>query len=125
MRRRRRTPIPRWWPRSSPTAGDEELRPVAVAGYRRNIENHILPALGRVPLRRLRLHHLEQLYGGLLHPRDERAGLAPKSVYEIHLVIPSEAEELVAARPGIFEQLVALTPENTEKAGEKHRKKTA
>jgi hypothetical protein len=31
-------------------------------GYRRNVERHILPSLGRVALRRLRPHHLEVLY---------------------------------------------------------------
>src|SRR5438105_1627884 len=31
------------------------------AGYHRNIERHIVPALGRIALRRLRPHHLEAL----------------------------------------------------------------
>lgn len=43
------------------------------AGYRHNVEGHIVPALGRIGLRRLRAHHLEALYDGLLHPRDGRA----------------------------------------------------
>ncbi len=50
------------------------------AGYRRNVERHIVPALGRVGLRRLRPHHLETLYNSLLHPDDGLAGLAPKTV---------------------------------------------
>jgi hypothetical protein len=52
-------------------------------GYRRNVEGHVVPALGRIGLRRLRPHHLEAFYDGLLHPRDGRAALAPKTVYEI------------------------------------------
>jgi integrase len=38
------------------------------SGYRRYIEGRIVPALGRIGLRRLRPHHLEALYDGLLHP---------------------------------------------------------
>ena len=56
-------------------------------GYRRNIERHIVPTLGRIGLRRLRPHHLEALYDRLLHPKDEAAALVPKTVYEVHLVI--------------------------------------
>ncbi len=75
-------------------------------GYRRNIENHILPALGRIGLRRLRPHHLEALYERLLHPRDDRVALAPKTVYEIHLVIRGALED--AARRGLVTRNVAL-----------------
>ena len=56
-------------------------------GYRRYIDRHIVPALGRIGLQRLRPHHLEALYDGLLYPGDGRAALAPKTVYEIHLII--------------------------------------
>ena len=56
------------------------------AGYRRNVERHILPTLGRVQLRRVRPHHLEALYASLLH-QGGGGGLAPKTVYEIHVVI--------------------------------------
>jgi hypothetical protein len=31
-------------------------------GYRRKTERHILPTLGKVPIRRLKPHHLEALY---------------------------------------------------------------
>ncbi len=37
-------------------------------GYRRKIDRHILPTLGKVAIRRLRPHHLEALYGQKLHP---------------------------------------------------------
>ena len=48
-------------------------------GYRRCIDRHIVPALGRIGLRRLRPHHLEALYDGCctratgaLHSRPRR-----------------------------------------------------
>ena len=37
-------------------------------GYRRNIERHVLPALGSTALRRLRPEHLENVYERLLRP---------------------------------------------------------
>lgn len=75
-------------------------------GYRRNVENHIVPALGRIGLRRLRPHHLEALYDRLLHPSDGSAALAPKTVYEIHLVIRGALAD--AARRGLVTRNVAL-----------------
>ena len=75
------------------------------AGYRRNVERHILPTLGRIPLRRLRPHQLEALYASLLH-RDDGAGLAPKTVYEIHLVIRGALTD--AVRRGLVNRNAAL-----------------
>ena len=65
------------------------------AGYRRNVERHIVPALGRIALRRLRPHHLEAFYGILLRPGEVSPELAPKTVYEIHLVIRSALTDAV------------------------------
>lgn len=75
-------------------------------GYRRNVENHVVPALGRIGLRRLRPHHLDGFYEQLLHPRDSRTALAPKTVYEIHLVIRGALED--AVRRGLLSRNVAL-----------------
>ena len=75
-------------------------------GYRRYIDRHIGPALGRIGLRRLRPHHIEALYEGLLHPRDGRAPLAPKTVYEIHLIIRGALGD--AVRRGLISRNVAL-----------------
>lgn len=55
-------------------------------GYERNVRRHILPVLGRTSIRRLRHQQIESLYETLLHP-DTGTGLAPKTVYEIHLII--------------------------------------
>jgi integrase len=75
-------------------------------GYRRNVELHILPTLGRIGLRRLRPHHLEALYDRLLHPKDDVAALAPKTVYEVHLVIRGALND--AVRRGLVARNVAL-----------------
>lgn len=55
-------------------------------GYERNVQRHILPILGRTSIRQLRYQQIEALYESLLHPETGR-GLAPKTVYEIHLII--------------------------------------
>ena len=47
-----------------------KLRPSTYAGYRRNVKLHIVPTLGRVPIRRLRDKQLESLYKRLAHPTD-------------------------------------------------------
>ena len=75
-------------------------------GYRRKVERHVLPALGSIALRRLRPDHLEALYERLLHPTDGSAGLAPKTVYEVHLVIRGALAD--AARRGLVSRNVAL-----------------
>lgn len=72
----------RWLP-----AKKTELRASTYAGYRRNVERHILPVLGKVAIRRLRDSHLEALYDRLRNPIDGRRALAPKTVLEIHLII--------------------------------------
>jgi integrase len=74
--------------------------------YRRNVELHVAPALGRIPLRRLRVQQIEAFYDELLHPRDGREGMAPKTVYGIHLVIRGALGE--AVRRGILTRNVAL-----------------
>ena len=49
---------------------------------------HHTPAIGDIPLRRLRVDHLEQLYqqlavtGGRHHD-----GLAPKTILEVHMIV--------------------------------------
>ena len=56
-------------------------------GYRRKLDRHIVPSVGRTPVRRLRPEHLEALYDRMLHPTDGRRALAPKTVLEVHLII--------------------------------------
>jgi integrase len=74
-------------------------------GYERNVQRHIIPALGRTGIRRLRYQQIEALYDSLLHPTDGR-GLAPKTVYEIHLIICGALGD--ALRRGLVTRNVAL-----------------
>ncbi|MGH8946235.1 MAG: tyrosine-type recombinase/integrase [Acidimicrobiia bacterium] len=75
-------------------------------GYRRKVELHVMPSLGKIPLRRLRPHHLERLYDEKLHPQNGGRPLAPKTVLEIHLIIRGALND--AVRRGIVTRNVAL-----------------
>jgi hypothetical protein len=48
-------------------------------GYRRKIDHHILPVIGRVPIRRLRAAHLEALDDRVLDTTGGRRPLAPRA----------------------------------------------
>jgi hypothetical protein len=65
------------------------LRPSTWDGHRRLIELHVLPHLGRVPLRHLRAEHLDRLHATLLERGrcDGSGGLDIKTVHEVHIVI--------------------------------------
>jgi len=48
-------------------------------GYRRKIERHVLPTLGAVPIRKLKVTHLEALYDSKLRPTEaDTKALAPR-----------------------------------------------
>ena len=74
-------------------------------GYERNVQRHIVPTLGGIGLRRLRYQQIEALYDALLNPAEGR-GLAPKTVYEIHLIIRGALAD--ALRRGLVTRNVAL-----------------
>ena len=74
-------------------------------GYERNVKNHILPVLGKIGIRRLGYKQIEALYDNLLHPTTG-TGLAPKTVYEIHLIIRGALTD--AHRRGLVSRNVAL-----------------
>jgi integrase len=74
-------------------------------GYERNVILHVLPALGRIPIRRLRYEQIEAVYDALLHPTEGR-GLAPKSVYAVHLIIRGSLDD--AVRRGLVSRNVAV-----------------
>jgi len=69
------------------------------------VQRHILPILGRTSIRRVRYQQIESLYEALLHPTTGR-GLAPKTVYEIHLIIRGALTD--AHRRGLVTRNVAL-----------------
>lgn len=83
------------------------LQPSTWDAYRRNIELHVVPHLGRMPLRRLRAEHLETLYTRLLVEGrvDGDGGLAAKTVLEIHGILRKALGD--ATRRGLVVRNVA------------------
>jgi integrase len=73
-------------------------------GYERNVSLHVLPKLGRVPIRRLRYQQIEAVYDSLFHPIHGR-GLSAKSVYAVHLIIRGSLDD--ALRRGLVPRNVA------------------
>ena len=81
-----------------------QLATSTFCGYQRNVQLHVLPTLGRVPIRRLRYQQIEAVYDSLLHPAEGR-GLAAKSVYAVHLIIRGSLDD--AVRRGLVSRNVA------------------
>ena len=65
----------------------QQTRPTTANRYAWMINNNIIPALGHLPLRSIRTHHLAST-GGRHH-----TGLAPKTVHEVHAIIRSALTE--------------------------------
>ena len=94
---------------TDPATGRERRRWYP-AGHSRADAEAIVALLGSMPLRSVRSEHLDRLYGDLLATGGVRqAGLAPKTVYEVHVVIRSaftqaERQHLVAVNPALAAQ---------------------
>ena len=82
----------RWLPSKRMT-----LRPSTWDSYRRVIDLHLIPRIGRIPLRHLRPDHLERLYADLLDAgrADGTGGLHNKTVAEIHMILRRALDDAV------------------------------
>jgi integrase len=94
---------------------ESRVRPSTFSAYRRNIELHVVPALGKRPLDQLSPEDVDLFYAGLLkNGRKKRPGekgpakgLAPKSVHNIHVMLNKALSD--AARKGtVVRNVVAL-----------------
>lgn len=65
-----------------------QVRATTAYRYAWFVDRYIVPAIGDVPLRRLRIDHLERFYQHLATTGGRHgAGLAPKTVLEVHMII--------------------------------------
>ena len=96
------------------------LRPSTWDGYRRNVELHVVPRIGRVPLRRLHGHHLDALYAELLANgrADGCGGLDPKTVLEIHVILHKALTD--ACRRGLLVRNVAADADPPKRRRPRH-----
>jgi integrase len=81
----------RWMPRRR-----QRLAPTTAHRYQWMIDNYIDPALGSIPLRSLQAEQLDRFYRELLTTGGERCcGLAPKTVYDVHVIIRAALNDAV------------------------------
>lgn len=65
-----------------------QVRVTTAYRYAWFVDRYITPAIGDIPLRRLRVDHLDALYAGLATSGGRNGtGLAPKTVLEVHMII--------------------------------------
>lgn len=71
--------------------------PATFAMYRTMVHAHIIPALGSLPLAKLRPQAIQHLYNALLeHGRtDGKGGLSPKSVLHVHRILREALQQAV------------------------------
>ena len=93
------------------------LRATTAVRYSWFVDHYIRPALGDIPLRRLRPDHLDALYADLsLRGGRTGTGLAPKTINDVHVVIRSSLG--LAVRRQLIETNIALA------ADARHRRAT-
>jgi integrase len=80
-----------------PTIRPPKMRPSTWLSYQKNVERHIVPALGHLPLQRLTPAQLAASYRSLLEHgrRDGRGGLAPKTIRNIHGALHAALKDAV------------------------------
>jgi integrase len=71
--------------------GVKEISPTTLEGYRRQIDQRIIPALGRIPVRRLDVETLDSFYAELRRRgKDGGLPLSASTVRAVHTVLSSD-----------------------------------
>ncbi|SDY49569.1 Site-specific recombinase XerD [Geodermatophilus africanus] len=83
-----------------------EAKPTTLRSYRAHVENVIVPAIGHMPLERLRAEHVEQLLTDAMH------GRGPVTVRRIHATLRSALSYGVKTRRLPFNVASNVTPPN-------------
>lgn len=89
------------------------LRASTFDAYRRNIDVHVVPALGHVRLQQLTPDQLDRFYSERL-----RAGLAPKTVRNLHTMLRKALKDAVRKNLVVRNVADAADPPSSPKAGE-------
>lgn len=90
------------WLERAATRPKEPLRPATQDSYRRAIAVHVLPALGSVPLQKLRAGDLSELYGGML-----KRGLSKRTVRYTHSIVHKALADACRDTPPMLAHNVA------------------
>jgi hypothetical protein len=92
-----------WVPQKS-----RQVRSTTAYRYAWFVERYIDPAIGHLPLRRLRADHLDDMYERLSTTGGQHStGLAPKTVLEVHLIIRAALD--LAVQRQLVDHNVAYT----------------
>ena len=82
------------------------LRASSIAGYKNNIDKHILPYIGNIELQSLTTYQIDELYKKLYKSgrSDGKGGLSPKSIMYVHRVLTkalnaAERQSLIPRNP--------------------------
>lgn len=67
----------------------DQVRPTTLERYEQQVRGHAIPALGKIPLRKLQPQHVADLYAGL------RDSLSPASIRHLHAVLHSALKQAV------------------------------
>ena len=104
--------LERWFEMRSP-----DWSPKTVLEHRRFIDKRLAPALGSVPLRKLRSEDLDVFYARLRKSgRHGGGGLAPASVRRIHVVVHSALQQAVKWRWLPYNPADGASPPSAPKA---------
>ena len=95
----------------------KSVRPYTVLSYTQHVNNHIKPALGEIRLDKLKPHMIQQFYNSLGIAHGNKPGLSPKTVQNIHGVLPKACSQRL--KSGICVQMLRM-PVNCP--GQKKRK---
>jgi len=77
--------------------GVKEISPTTLEGYRRQIDQRIIPALGRIPVRRLDVETLDTFYAELRRRgKDGSRPLSASTVRAVHTVLSGSLRQAVA-----------------------------
>lgn len=98
----------RWLPGRSAS-----LRTSTFDAYRRSVELHVIPALGHMKIQQLAPDHLDRLYADLL-----RAGLAPKTVRNLHTTLHKALKDAVRKNLVVRNVADSADPPRLKRAGE-------
>lgn len=76
---------------------EPNLSPTTTRGYRVNIEHHIIPYLGGIPLQQLKASNIQSLYNSLKESGkvNGEGGLSPRSVRYVHRVLREALQHAV------------------------------
>ena len=66
-----------------------------VLNYTQHIKNHIKPAMGAIKLENLNAHTIQRFYNSLEKPQDDKPGLSPKTIKNVHGVVHKALQQAV------------------------------